>query len=315
MAFRFLFLLVIPFLSGCSLTGQYIDIGFDREIIPEGIAIDPGTGRIFLSSIHKQKIITYDPANREGRDFIASQEYGYKRGIGILIINNTLFALGSEPEQGIWHSVLLTFDLESNQLLHRFQINDTLSRLMNDLAVSKSNEVFITDTERHLVYRLEYPEGHIEPFLEHEEIKYPNGIAISEDGTRLFIDSWTSGIRIVDIASKKILNPVHPPTSKFGIDGLKYYQGHLYAIRNSGKDKSKHGLYRIRLSDDESSINDVVPLLTGHPKMNMPTTFCIQNDTAYILANSQLGNLDQDTNTILYPDSLTNTFILPIKLN
>lgn len=315
MAVRFLFPIVILLLSGCTTSGSYIEIDFDKDIIPEGIAIDPGTGRIFLSSIHKQKIITYDPASQEGQDFIASREYGYKRGIGILIRNNTLFALGSEPEEGIWSSVLLTFDLESNQLLHRFQINDTLSHLMNDLAVSKTNEVFITDTERHLVYRLEYPDGQIEPFLKHEEIQYPNGIAISEDGTRLFIDSWTSGIRIVDIATRKIVNPVHPPTSEFGIDGLKYYRGHLYAIRNSGKDKSKHGLYSIRLTEDESSIDEVVPLLTGHPKMDIPTTFCIQNGSAYILANSQLDNLDQDTNKILHPDSLTNTFILPIKLN
>jgi len=48
--------------------------------------------------------------------------------------------------------------------------------------------------------------------------------------------------------------------------------------------------------------------------MNIPTTIDIVDGYAYILANSQLDNLDQDKNEIIDPENLTNTYVLKVKL-
>ena len=48
--------------------------------------------------------------------------------------------------------------------------------------------------------------------------------------------------------------------------------------------------------------------------MNIPTTFDIVGDRIYLLANSQLENLDQDKNEILRKEELTNTYIIVIDL-
>jgi hypothetical protein len=68
------------------------------------------------------------------------------------------------------------------------------------------------------------------------------------------------------------------------------------------------------LSPEENAIIASEAILVNHPTMNMPTTFSIVDGTAFIIANSQLPNLNQENNTIIDPKELTNTFILKVKL-
>jgi len=298
----------------CSRQAVVYEIRYDRDMIPEGVAINPENGDLFLSSYHKNKIVRYDVETGVAEDFIESGAFGFKGGVGMMVHDKGLFTLSSERTPSHSSSVLLVFDLGSRQLLHRYSLQDTVAHFMNDLAIGPDNSIYITDTERHRVYKLSYPLGTISTFLQHESLKYPNGIAISEDGSKLYVDSWTNGIRIVDTASGEILNGLHGPTVEYGIDGLKYFRGNLYAIRNGGKDKRKHGLVKIALNMAGDSLGGVTPILLGHKKMNIPTTFAIDKGYAYILANSQLERLDQEVNLIREPDSLTYTYIIKQKI-
>ena len=312
---RFPALILVWFLLlQCKGKEVVYEIKADKDLIPEGIAINPENGVLYLSSYHKDKIVRYDPARGTAEDFIKSGEYGFKGGVGILMHDKLLFALSSEKTPAHSTSLLLVFDPAANRLLHSYTLQDTAAHFMNDLAIGPGNNIYITDTERHLVYRLRYPQGTIITALQDENLKYPNGIAISDDGSKLYVDSWTHGIRIVDTGSWQILNGPHAPTTRSGIDGLKYYRGNLYAIRNGGRDKSGHGLIRIALHAAGDSLGKVTPILLGHENMDIPTTFAIHNGYVYILANSQLEKLDQEAMQIRAPDSLTNTFIIRTKL-
>lgn len=301
-------------LYGCIHRQEVFEIPESKDLIPEGLAIAPDNGHLFLSSIHRCAIIEFDPETSIKRSFIGSKAHGYLNGVGMTVKGHTLFALGSDVGGTKKNAVLLVLDIHSGTLLHRYSVPDTLSHFLNDLAISSKMEVYITDTEQHKVYRLKYPDGEITTYLEDETLKYPNGIAISDDDSRLFVDSWTHGIRVVDVATGNILNAKHEATAGYGIDGLKYYKGALYAIHNGGDDSQTHGLVRIDLDSEASAVTRVTPILVGHPMMKIPTTFDIAGNTAYILANSQLNFLDQEHNSILSPDSLTNTYIIQLKL-
>lgn len=310
----FLFLCMGGFLIQCGSDEVVYEIEADKDLIAEGIALNPENGMLYLSSYHKKKIVSYDPGSSTSEDFIKSGEHGFKGGVGMLVHNDQLFTLSSEKTAAHSASLLLVFDPGSSRLLHSYALPDTVAHFMNDLAIGPGNDIYITDTERHMVYRLSYPQGTITMALQDESLKYPNGIAISDDGSKLYVDSWTHGIRIVDTGSWKILNGPHSPTSQYGIDGLKYHRGNLYAISNGGSDKSRHGLVRIALNPAGDSLGAVTPVLLGHEKMDIPTTFAIHDGYAYILANSQLESLDQETNLIREPDSLTYTYIIRKKL-
>ena len=298
-----------------KVVDRIIELNYpDKDLIPEGIAVDLPNNALYMSSIHKKKITATYIRSGWTEDLIKSEEHGYKSGVGLEIKDHKLFALSREEKNGKIISDLLVIDFKNIKNVNKYKFSDTVSHFMNDLAISDDNKIYITDTKRHCVYKLNYPEGEIELFIEDEQIKYPNGITISEDNKKLYVDSWSHGVRIIDISTKKILNEKNNLTSEIGIDGMKYYQGNLYAIRNGGNDRTKHGLIKIKLSDEGDDITGVEPLLMNDPMMNIPTTIDIADGTIYILANSQIGNLNQETNEIKNKDKLTNTYILKYRI-
>ncbi len=305
--------LIIGLIGACG-NPELIEIKDEKDLIPEGIAINPVTQTIYLSSVHRHKIIAHTIPTKETKDFIQEGTNGYGTGVGMVVKDGKLFTLSSKKNNGIERSTLLVFDLATAQLLNSYALKDTTSHFMNDLAISSTNQIYITDSNKHRIYKLAYPDGQLEIFMEDAQIRYPNGIAIAADDKKLFIDSWTAGTRIVEIKNKQILNEKNEATAEIGIDGLKYHQGNLYAIRNAGDDKRKHGLIKITLNDGETEIINVSPLLLGHEKFNLPTTFSIAKDQIYMIANSQMANLNQETNEIIEVANLTNTFILKYKL-
>ncbi|MEN8797767.1 MAG: SMP-30/gluconolactonase/LRE family protein [Flavobacteriaceae bacterium] len=316
---QFIYLLfgfaIVLSLAGCTQTTEVYKVDADRTLIPEGIAYDSREDIFYLSSIYHDKIIAFDPETGKTRDLISSGQFGYKHGIGMEIKDGLLFALSSAKTREGSNSTLIVYDLDEDKFLRSYTLNDTIDHFMNDLAISNDLKIYITDTDRHLVYQLEYPDGEIIEYLSDPTLQYPNGIAISDDSQFLYVDSWTDGIRVVDLEKNEVINRSYAGTSlKVAVDGLKYYKGALYGIRNDDRDKSLHGLLKIGLAKDKSLIDTIMPLLIDHPVMDIPTTLSVANGTAYVLANSQLDRLDQENHTIRHMDSLTPTYIIKHKL-
>jgi len=293
---------------------KIISIEEPKDLIPEGIVIDPSSNKLYLSSVHKRKIIELDLATLVMKDLISSEEFGFELGVGMVIKDGKLFSLSGEKENGVFSSKLLVLNPKDGSLIHKYELKDTVDHFLNDLAISKDNKIYISNTKNHSVYSLDYPNGEIELFLKNESIKYPNGITISDDNKRLYVDSWFDGVRIVDLETTQIINKANKSTSEIGIDGMKYYKGNLYAIRNGGDENINHGLIKIKLSEDERDILGIEPLMMNDSLMNIPTTLDIVDGTIYVLANSQMANLDQETNEIIDPNILTSTYILKYKI-
>lgn len=281
-----------------------LSLGAEKDLIPEGIAVSGD--KIFISSIYKNKIVVSD--GNTTRNFIESNQYGFRSGVGLLAKDDLLFALTNDTDTLKTYSALFVFQISTGKLLHTFELQDQQKHFFNDLAVTASHEVYITDTRQSKIWKLNYPQP---DWLEWMSINEPNGIALSADDQKLFVATWDNGIQIIDMAKKKVLNGASPETR--GVDGLKYVQGTLFAIKNASRDRSKHGLYAIRLSDHESGLAQIDTVILAHPHMNVPTTFDYQQDCFYVLANSQLLNLDQHTNTIIDVSKLTDTYVLKVK--
>ena len=306
----------ILILCGCFSTTtqniELIELQISKSAIPEGIVVHPESKEIFLSSVHEDCITKSSKDGRTNKIILAKENNGYSIGVGMDIWNNKLYALSKHNRSH--QSILSIIDLKSGNIstIKSFNVDTTY---FNDLAIDKRGNGYITDTDNHNIYFYNAQTNDIDIFLNNEMIKYPNGITISDDNSKLFIDSWTTGIKIVDIANKHIFNKKHISTSKKGIDGLKYHYGHLYYIRNGGKNAEEtHGLYRIKLLNNETILSDPVPLLVNHEKMHLPTTLSIVKDDIYILANSQLDKLVQEEHKIVNPDSLTNTYVIKYKI-
>lgn len=299
---------------GFSQKVQVITLDIDRSSMPEGIAIHPQTGEIYAGSIRLNKITRSDPDGQNTVDIIEAGVGGFTFTTGLMIGKNFLFACGKH-HRGV-RPIVLQINLDNHEIVNTFLLPPGDSAFFNDLTLDQDLNAYFTDSGTGKIYRLNYATEEISFFMQDENLTGPNGITISPDQSKLYVNSNKDGIRVIDIASKKIINPPHRDSMDKGVDGLLIHDGWLYAVYNyGGKMPEKHGLVRFRLSEDGSDLGPEDPMVINHPRQAVPTTVDIHDGYAYYIANSQFSNFNWGDNSVKDPGVLTDTYVLKVKIN
>ncbi|MBA4852126.1 SMP-30/gluconolactonase/LRE family protein [Emticicia sp. BO119] len=301
-----LFLLLFLTIISCRTQSdsQTVNLTFEKDLIPEGIAVDARSGKLFLSSLRKNKIVTSEIDGRNATDFIESNQYDYQSGFGMTIKGDTLYALSNSLQKQNNTSVLLLLNTKTRQLIARYKTDIAPYGYLNDLAVSASNQIFVTDSESNKIYLIKRPDKNIEVYLDTVAVGHSNGIAISDDNTRLYLAS-VNGIRVVDVQTKKILN--QPDKASAGIDGMKFYRNSLIGM-------VEKGLMRYFLNEDGTKIVGIKELIHFDATFQSPTTFDIVGDTVYFIKNVQLANFNDHTNEVIDTRKLESLVLLKYKI-
>ncbi|TXN37488.1 hypothetical protein FVB32_04160 [Flagellimonas hymeniacidonis] len=305
----------VLFLLSFSLLAQVPDspvkLTFEKDLIPEGIAVDLRSGKLFINSLKHNKIVQSNIDGSNAKDFIQSNEHGYLAGFGMTIKGNILYALGNSLPKENNKSILLLLDITSGDLIKSYPLNDAEFIYLNDIAVGTQGKVFITDSETNNIYTINKSIDNLEVFYSNDEIKHSNGIAISNDDRYLYFASYTSGIRILDIAAKKLVNQ---PNNHKGIDGMKFHDNSLITIVNSRRDVSENGVYKFHLDKKKTNIVQQQKLMAFRRPSDIPTTFDLVNNSIYFIADSQMDMLNQQTNEIIDVSNLENYQLIIRKL-
>ncbi len=305
----------VLFLLSFSLLAQVPDspvkLTFEKDLIPEGIAVDLRSGKLFINSLKHNKIVQSNIDGSNAKDFIQSNEHGYLAGFGMTIKGNILYALGNSLPKENNKSILLLLDITSGDLIKSYPLNDAEFIYLNDIAVGTQGKVFITDSETNNIYTINKSIDNLEVFYSNDEIKHSNGIAISNDDRYLYFASYTSGIRILDIATKKLVNQ---PNNHKGIDGMKFHDNSLITIVNSRRDVSENGVYKFHLDKKKTNIVQQQKLMAFRRPSDIPTTFDLVNNSIYFIADSQMDMLNQQTNEIIDVSNLENYQLIIRKL-
>ncbi|KQC30483.1 SMP-30/gluconolactonase/LRE family protein [Flagellimonas eckloniae] len=268
---------------------------FEKDLIPEGIAIDTKTKKVYINSLKHNKIVRCNLDGSDPEDFIIENEHGYLSGFGMTIKGDTLFALGNSLPKADNKSILLLLNTLTGDLIKSYSIDNSEFIYLNDIAISDEGTVFITDSESNNIYTINKEEDNLEIFLSHDNLKHSNGIAISSNDKYLYFASYASGLRILDIASKKLVNP---PNNYKGVDGLKFYKNKLIAIINGKRDQTQNGVYQFQLTTKGTAIESKEKIWELKNETDIPTTFDIENDVLYFIADSQMDQMNQEANTI-----------------
>ncbi len=302
-----LILLVLTTLTitSCSNSvSETVTLNFEKDLIPEGIAIDVKSGRIFLNSLKKNKIVTANINGSNAANFIENDQYNYLSGFGMTIKGDTLYALSNGLKKKDNTSVLLLLNIKTKQLIDKYKISIHPYAYLNGLAISSGNEIFITDSESNKVYRIKRPNINLEVFLDTVEVPHSNGIAISDDNSKLYLAS-EKGIRVIDIQTKKILN--QPNMESSGIDGMKFYNNSLIGI-------VEKGVFRFYLNENGTEIKNKRAILLFDSTFKSPTTFDILGNSFYFIKNTQLDNFNDITNEVIDRDKLESLILLKNKI-
>lgn len=298
----------------------------ERDLIPEGIAHDPATGRFYLGSFRKSKIVEIDPKG-EVLDFAPPHESGLQSVLGLRVDpqSRTLWAASAttfymedfHPEANPFTGVY-GIDLERRQppFRKRRPMEAPLDAF-NDLVPDERGTVYISDFGGHRLYRLEGDE--LTEMMAFGEEDRPNGLDLSGDGRHLFV-SMGRGVIVLGVEEPTVHRLAAPEgESLAGIDGLYWYRDGLVAVQHKrGLGDEGHRIARFRLDEERRRVTRVEVLEEDHPFWDQPTTGVIvregKEDWLYYIANSQFPKFDEGGRLAPWTE-LSEVLVMKLRLD
>jgi hypothetical protein len=280
----------------------------ETDLFPEGLAADPAKKLFYMGSMHRRKILRITEAG-EVSDFVKPDLYDLMPVGGVKVdqADHDVWAATDPGEQN--RSELVHFD-SNGKLLERFPAPGPGPHNLNDLVLRNSDEIYVTDTSAHQVYRFNRKSHDFEPLVFPRRLFYPNGITVSGDAGLLYVADLL-GVICVDLRHKSARD-VNPGkhTTLAGIDGLYWYRGELLGVQYG---TSSFRVGRFRLSDDGLSVKHTEILESRTSLVSFPTTGAIVGDRFYFIANTGIANLKDDK--IIDPGKLEAIHIpvVPLK--
>lgn len=277
------------------------------QAMPEAMAIDSASGRVFVGTIRDGKIHVSDDG--EGWDVFASAEnvpelasvldiaVDSERGDLWAATGRVSHYQGPEAESDV-RSALLRFDLQTGELKSQHILsNEGQKNLMGSLTVASDGTVFAADTRVPVVYRLEPGQDQIQPYFGHPNFTSLRGIALNDDDSLLYIADYELGILVVDAkGSEQAWQLAVPKTfNAGGIDGLYWWNDHLIAIQNG---ISPQRVVRLELGEDGLGVTAVAPLAAAMKEFDTPTFGAMDGQMLYFLAASHWPHVNQEGNPI-----------------
>ncbi|WP_217602173.1 SMP-30/gluconolactonase/LRE family protein [Chitinophaga sp. GbtcB8] len=291
---KFLFSLMI-LLAVLDLAAQsvpeIITTRTEKDVIPEGITINPVNGTIYVSSIALQKIIAI---NKDGshKDLIKSGQDGLLEGLGMKTDPKAQWLwVVSNKKQGSWYlSCVHAFDIKTGVVKQKYILKDTTRHLFNDLILHPDGKLYITDTYDSSLYEVDPVREKLSLFVKDSLIAWPNGITYNANG-KVYIATYSHGLMQLDLLSKKLtpLKGYTDSTKAYNLDGLVFWNNSIIGVYNGAKTNKDNAVVQYSLNNSGDEITGEKIIDKGNELFHDPTTAAILENKLYVLANSYLG--------------------------
>lgn len=156
---------------------------------------------------------------------------------------------------------------------------------LSDLAVGPDGAVYASDPMGGGIYTAAPDVRQITALVAPGTFRSPQGLAVSEDGRRLYVSDYRYGLAVIDLASGAVTRLASDvPAALDGVDGLWLHQGELVAVQNG---TSPMRISAFRLSDDGTRIVGHRILEQAHPDWTEPLGGSIADGALYYVATGQ----------------------------
>jgi len=288
----------------------------EKDLFPRGIAYDPQTKNLYVSSLYKNKIVKID---RKGQvsDFVAENQDSIGPTIGLRLNaqNRILWVLSSygapnekTPREVAGTSYVYKYNIDDGKLIKKYAMLKPRGHFLTEVVEDKAGNLYIANSGMRTIYRLDAQKDTLEKLINLRQYPQLTGLALSPDDKYLFV-AYANGLLRIDLATQKITSLAHPNNILLvGCDGLYFYDNSLIAIQNF-----LNRIIRFDLNPDYSGIIGYKIIESNNPDFAVPSTGVITGKTFYYIANSQINNLDR-TGKVQNPEQLKDILILKTKL-
>ena len=279
----------------------------EKDLFPEGLAADVDKHIFYMGSMHRKKIIKIMQSG-EVSDFVRPDLYSLMPVGGVKVdpTDHSVWAATDPGEAN--RSEVVHFD-ENGQLLERYAAPGPGPHDLNDLVLRKTREIYLSDTFAHEAYRFDRISHAFTPLAFPRPLFYPNGITVSGNQDVLYVADLM-GVIAVDLRSNEAREvDAGKHSTLAGIDGLYWYKGDLLGVQYG---TGAFRVARFRLSADGLHIRQTEILEYRTPLVSFPTTGAIAGENFYFIANTGIGNLENDK--IVDPAKLEPIHIAVVSL-
>lgn len=271
----------------------------EPDFFPEGISHDPTHEVWYLASVRHRKVTrirrdgTADDLVTEGQDGLWSV-LGVRADPGSGTLWATTAALPymvNYVAADSGRAAIYGFDLTTGRLKTRYLLpTSPPGHLLGDLVVAPDGDVYATDSQDPVIWRILRGSGEVQEFLRHPLFRSLQGPAVDPTGRTLYVADYSHGVLAVDINTRRVrVLPTPPRTTAVGIDGLVWYDGSLVGVQNG---VTPPRIVRLRLDRNGDRIV-AVELLDRHlPLAAEPTIGTVWSNRFFYVANSQWDEYD-----------------------
>ncbi|GAB4168587.1 MAG: hypothetical protein Kow0020_02010 [Wenzhouxiangellaceae bacterium] len=273
-----------------------------RWPMPEGIALDPDSGKLYVGTIHDGVILTKSPDTDTFEVFADADRVPELKAVMALAVDasrDVLWAATGSISQyrdyrlsDFGRTALLAFNLEDGKLIGVHPVlPDGLPHLLGALSIADDGSVYAADTLTPIIYRLKPGEARPEALIKTPMLVSLRGIALSPDQRKLYVADNETGIYLFDLADdyKAYKLGAAPTLNLGGIDGLLHWNNSLVIIQNG---ISPQRVMRLDLNEAGTAVEQVAALAVALPDFDMPTWGTLAGDDLLYFASSHWHKVD-----------------------
>ena len=285
----------------------------DRTLIPEGIAYDPDTRRVYVGSIARRGVFRVDTAGRTAPFSRAEDDLDAILGLAIDAKRRRLYAVSTsaliERGRAALRNAVKIYDLDREILLQSIAVPQ--AQQLNDVAFTSDGTLLVTDSAAGALYRIDPSTATVSTVVKPNGVPGANGIASAPDGKHAYVAASRRPLR-VNLSTGEVVPLVLPPRQNAAaIDGLYWHDGALIGVQNV---TTPGRVIRLVLAPDGYRVTDVQTLLSHHhPAILEPTTAAIGTEGLYLLTRTYATRFG-DQGVIERQDTVKPALILRVPL-
>lgn len=286
----------------------------EKALHPESVLYLSKTKTWLASSIRKRKIVSFDEKTGNCTDWLTDENilavFALKPDAKeefLWVATSAIPEMENYSETVKGKAEILKVNIKTKKIVNRYSLEG--NHVFGDIYVTKNNKVFISDSDKPIIYTIENDALAVWLSLENTAFNL-QGITMNREEDILFIADYLKGIAAIKTANKEV-NWLHFPkdaTSK-GIDGLVYAKNSLFAVQNG---VSPIRITQLKLNSSHTEITDFKVLDNNRPEFDEPALLTLVKDKLYFFANSPWKAYDK--NGVLDQSKVTNPELYFLKL-
>lgn len=264
------------------------------EWYPEAMAWDASSGRFLVGTLEGGIIYTVTPEGDVSELIKSDSKNGLRAIYGLevdaernrLWVSSTATpAFGKLAEGELGRTALLEFDLETLELLNRFEPPaDQFPHFLGSIGLTPEGDVFVLDRAVPVVFIKPAAANNMSLFVSNYQLTGLRDMAISDDGKLLYLADAALGILVINLDNNSFNMLMGPEALNLGgISGLDWARGSLFMLQ-SGIDPQR--LTRLDLDATGANVVNIIPLASGLELYDGPSFGRVQGDDVYYFAGS-----------------------------